>query len=340
VLPAPELDIEGLRANLLMEREPERVYIFEHALDETVRAEIAERFGLAEDVPRTDPAYLMKRDVAIHRFLGMELFRVWLPGTKFSIYNDGWVDERSGPIQEPEDVDRYAWPRIEAVDFSQLDWHERHTPRDMGAVHTVHVFEIVRDLMGFESLCVALYERPEFVEEVCRRAGQFALELVEHLCEYECVSVIYGSDDFGFKTSLLIDPGNLRRLFLPWHKRYAEIAHAHGKLYFLHSCGKVDELMDDFIDDIGADAKHSFEDVIVPVTEAKRRWGDRIALLGGVDVDLLARGEEAAIRRRSREILDSCMPGGGYCFGVGNWVTSYIPLQSYLLLIDEARRYR
>jgi len=97
MLPAPELDIEGLRANLLMEREPERVYIFEHALDETVRAQIAERFGLLEDVPRDDPAYLMKRDVAIHRFLGMELFRVWLPGTKFSIYNEGWVDERSGP---------------------------------------------------------------------------------------------------------------------------------------------------------------------------------------------------------------------------------------------------
>ncbi len=340
MLPAPELDLEGLRANLLMDREPERVYLFEHAVDECVRAEIAGQFGLVEGLSEDDPAYLLKRDIAVHRFIGMELFRVWLPGTRFSIYDAGWVDERSGPIREPADIERYPWPRIEAVDFSQLDWLERHMPRDMAAVHTIHVFEIVRDLMGFESMCVALYERPEFVAEVCRRAGQFALELVEHLCDYECVGVIYGSDDFGFKTSLLIDPGNLRRLFLPPHRHYAQVAHERGKLYFLHSCGKVDELMDDFIDDIGADAKHSFEDVIVPVTDAKRLWGDRIALLGGVDVDLVARGTEATIRRRCREILDACMPGGGYCFGVGNWVTSYIPLQNYLLLVDEARRYR
>lgn len=335
----PTLDLQGLIRNIRREEVPSRVFIFEHAIDETVRAQLVDRFSLAEKLDPNGPAFDMKREIAIHRFVGMELMRVWLPGTKFSVYANQWVEEHAGPIQGTADIDRYDWPHVSKVDFSQLDWYEKNLPNDMGVVHTVHVFEIVRDLMGFETMSIALHEDPELVSEVCKRTGEFALALTEHLCQYKCVAAVYGADDFGFKTSLLIDPANIRRIFLPWHKRFAEIAHAHGKLYLLHSCGKLDEIMDDIIDGVKADAKHSFEDVITPVTEAKKLWGDRISLLGGLDVDFMARSDEASIRRQVREVLDVCMPGGGYCLGLGNWVTSYIPLDNYLVMLDEARKY-
>lgn len=339
LIQAPVLDRNGLIRNLRREESPSRVYIFEHAIDETVRNQVCERFDLTQDVDPSDAAFAWRKEIAIHRFFGIELMRVWLSGTRFSIYEDQWVNEHSGPIQSEADIDRYNWPRISGVDFSQLDWYEKNLPEEMGIIHTVHIFEIVRDLMGFETMSIALYENPAFVEEVCRRTVEFAQSLTEHLCQYRCVAAVYGADDFGFKTSLLIDPGNLRRLFLSAHKRLSEIAHSHNKLYFLHSCGKLDEIMDDIIDDVQADAKHSFEDVITPVTEAKKLWGDRISLLGGLDVDFMARSDEVSIRKRVREVLDVCLPGGGYCLGLGNWVTSYIPLDNYLVMLDEARKY-
>ena len=40
--------------------------------------------------------------------------------------------------------------------------------------------------------------------------------------------------------------------------------------------------MPDLINDVKIDAKHSFEDVIVPVEEFKIRWGKDVAVLGGV----------------------------------------------------------
>jgi uroporphyrinogen decarboxylase len=119
----------------------------------------------------------------------------------------------------------------------------------------------------------------------------------------------------------------------------SELAHAREKLYFFHCCGKVDPLMDHLIDEVKIDAKHSFEENVVPVVQAKRRWGDRLGLLGGLDVDFIARQPEEAIRQRVRETLDACQPGGGYCLGLGNWVTSYIPVDNYLAVLDEARRY-
>ena len=62
------------------------------------------------------------------------------------------------------------------------------------------------------------------------------------------------------------------------------------------------------------------------------------ALLGGIDVDFLCRASEAEIRQRVRETLDECH-SGGYCLGSGNSVANYIPVENYLAMMDEGRRY-
>ena len=69
------------------------------------------------------------------------------------------------------------------------------------------------------------------------------------------------------------------------------------------------------------------------------RCNARMSLLGGVDVDLLARGTEAEVRAKTREILETCQPGGGYCLGSGNWVTDYCIQENYVAMLDEARRF-
>jgi len=97
--------------------------------------------------------------------------------------------------------------------------------------------------------------------------------------------------------------------------------------------------MEDLIEEVGIDARHSFEDTIERVEEAKERYGDRIALLGGIDVDFLCRADEQQIRARVRHTLEVCNPGGGYCLGTGNSVANYIPLDNYLVMMDEGRRF-
>jgi uroporphyrinogen decarboxylase len=87
------------------------------------------------------------------------------------------------------------------------------------------------------------------------------------------------------------------------------------------------------------DARHSFEDNIEDVLTAHQRYGDRIALLGGIDVDFLCRSTEPEIRKRVKQTLDECMPGGGYCLGSGNSIANYIPVDNYLFMLDEGRRY-
>jgi uroporphyrinogen decarboxylase len=143
----------------------------------------------------------------------------------------------------------------------------------------------------------------------------------------------------GYRSGPLISPEDLREFVLPGHKMVAQMSHDAGRPYLLHACGNLELIMNDLLDDVGIDAKHSFEDTFETVIEAKRTYGDRIALLGGIDVDFLCRADETAIRRRVRETLDACMPGGGYVLGTGNSVANYIPVDNYLAMLDEGRRF-
>lgn len=133
--------------------------------------------------------------------------------------------------------------------------------------------------------------------------------------------------------------GSLCEMFIPWHQRIIAAAHTHGKLGLFHVCGQVEAIMDDLIDTVGIDAKHSTQDVIEPMVITKQRWGDRVGLLGGVDVDFITRTRPDRMRSYTRNILDTCTAGGGFALGVGNWVADSIPIENYLSMLSEARCY-
>ena len=345
MLPEITLDIEGFRQNILRCGTPKRAYYFELAESEEIKDEIAYRFELTKDIDKLNSdlkGYQWRKEIAVQRFLGHEVFRVWLPGAEFKLAGSkgtSWGKEHFGSIQSWADIENYNWPDPKEIDYSQLEWYEYNLPEDMGVVHVTKIWEIVRELFGFENFCIKLYEDPHLIDEVIKRVGEFHMALTRILSNFNCVFAIFGGDDYGYKTSTMMAPKIIKDKFLPWHKKMAREAHQHNKLYFMHSCGKIDTIMDALIDDVKIDAKHSFEDVIESVIQAKGRWGNKVALLGGLDVDFVVRSDESAIRQRVNEVLDVCLQGGGYCLGLGNWVTSYIPIENYLTVLDEGRKY-
>ena len=52
----------------------------------------------------------------------------------------------------------------------------------------------------------------------------------------------------------------------------------------------------------------------------------------------LFRSNEKEIRKRVRDTLEVCLQDTGYCFGTGNSVANYIPVENYLIMMDEAFR--
>ena len=76
-----------------------------------------------------------------------------------------------------------------------------------------------------------------------------------------------------------------------------------------------------------------------PIQRTQQRWGDRVALLGGVDIDFATRAQAHEVEAYTRNILEACMPGGGVALGLGNWVADSIPLDNYLAVHVAARKF-
>jgi len=349
-----EPDADAFLANLRREGTPRRVHYIELFLDAEVQEEICRRFGLTRKLDETDPFFAERRQIAIQRFLGYDYVTASLElsmplvehevGDTAALPRDqgrAFVDEHRGPITSWEDFHRYPWPDPATASARSLEFYEENLPQDMCVISDIsaHFCEYLTWLMGYETLCYALHDQRDLVGAISEKILQLVTAVMQRLRRFKRIKAVWGSDDMGFKTSTLISPKDLREFVLPGHRRAAAMAHEAGWLYLLHSCGNLREIMPDLIDDVGIDAKHSFEDAILPPTQAKALYGQRISILGGIDVDFLCRADEPALRRRVRETLDACMPGGGYCLGSGNSVANYVPVDNYLAMLDEGRRY-
>jgi uroporphyrinogen decarboxylase len=349
-------DWEGLVRCIRRQGTPARVHFIELFLDAEMQDAVCARFGLLNDLDPATPEFGWRRQMAIQRFLGYDYVRCGVGGLDMPLKRTAvadtaqmaratgrhYVDERTGPITNWAEFEAYPWPNPAACNTQALEWYSRNLPDDMciiGSGGFAHFAEYLSWLMGYETLCYALTDRRDLVAAIAERLLSIYRPVLTALLQFDRVRIVWGSDDMGFRSATLISPDDLRAFVLPGHTVMARMAHAAGRPYLLHACGNLEQIMPDLIDGVGIDAKHSFEDTIEDVIDTKRKWGHRIALLGGIDVDFLCTADESRIRARVRRTLDACHPGGGYCLGSGNSVTNYIPLQSYLTMLDEGRRW-
>jgi uroporphyrinogen decarboxylase len=347
---------KGLVDCILRKGTPDRVYNIELYLDEEIKEIICDRFGLLNVLKKNDPYFRLKREITIQRFLGydyircslddfeMPLKRITVSDTAFAKRAGGreYIDEQKGPITTWEEFEKYPWPDPGKAATRSLEWYQKNLPDDMciiGSGGFAHFAEYLNWLMGYQTLCIALYENRELVAAISEKLVEIYEKVISRLLGFNCVKIIWGSDDMGFRNGPLISPDDLREFVFPGHRLMARRSHEAGRPYLLHSCGNLDLLIEDLIEDVGINARHSFEDTIEDVISACRKYGHRIAHLGGIDMDFLCRSNEDQIRKRVRHTLESCMEGGGYCLGTGNSVANYIPVENYLIMLDEGRKF-
>ena len=257
--------------------------------------------------------------------------------------------ERTGPvfshgsesgvcIRNREDFEAYPWPdEAEPIEFSHFETVAKMLPDGCKIVGGVcgGPYEWVSGHLGTIGLAYALADDPELVALVFERLETLYVSAVRTLASMDFIGALRQGDDLGFKTSTFLPPAQLRQFVFPIYKGMVEEAHKRGKPFILHSCGNLAEVYDDLIDDCKIDAKHSFEDVILPVIEFKKQYGDRITPLGGLDVDVICRGTKDEIRAYTRKHIETCFDDGYWALGTGNSLTNYMPVENYLTALEE-----
>lgn len=350
----PEPDVNWLIRVITGRIVPKRPPFVELFLDQEILAEISKEYMgkdwvfLSED--RESRKAFWKNSIDVYYRLGYDYIRVSgnldFPG-KYRMTDDtavlskdkrGWAEEGVGPIASWEDFERYQWPSLDKIDLRDYEYASKMVPEGMGVFvcPASGFLEIPMDiLLGYENLSFLLYDDPKLVNAVFEKVGLLIYGFYEKLIGLPNMVGFFQGDDMGFKTQTLLAPDMLRKYVLPWHKKLAKLAHDNNLVYMLHSCGQLDSIMDDLIDDVKIDAKHSFEDEAMPVREFKKKYGQKVGVLGGVDIDKLCRLEEPELRKYIRGILDTCMVGGRYALGSGNSVCNYIPVENYMIMLEE-----
>ncbi len=357
----PEPDFEGLERILRGQASPERMRFVELGIDPEIMKAVSEGcFGI-DWIPysREERERFWDQLIAFWHRAGYDYIRVTGAGEvslnwqrllrsaedtadALSRGTRHWVEEGQGVIGSREDFERYPWPRPEDIDYAPYEYIAAHLPDGMQMMvcPSDGVFEVVSEsLLGLEGLCYLLVDDRELVAATFRRVADIIAAFYETVVQIDRVGGFFQGDDMGHKTATLISPDDLREFVLPAHKRFAEIAHEHGKMYWLHSCGALEAVLEDLIEDVRVDAVHSFQEVILPVSEFVARYGDRVAALGGIDVDRLSRLPEDELRAYIRGVIGACMPGR-YALGSGNSVANYVPVENYLVMIEEGLAWR
>ena len=238
-------------------------------------------------------------------------------------------------ITDRKSFDSYHWPNPEQGDFELLRNLALELPVGMKFIVSAPggVLENVIDLVGFERLCFMIYEDEELTTAIFDEVGARLLRFYEICSAIESVGALIVNDDWGFKTQTMLSPDMLRQFVFPWHKKIVETIHQNEKYAILHSCGNLSEVIDDIVDELKYDAKHSFEDIILPVEQAWQLWHDRIAIMGGIDMDFLVRSNPGTIKERCQKML-KLTGSKAYALGSGNSIPTYVPIENYLAMVE------
>ena len=178
----------------------------------------------------------------------------------FDEWNCGWqrtAQQNMGqitvhPIDEWSKLDGYAWP--DADDAKFFEGMERHADGTEGYyVQTgifMLLFERMHGLRGFENTLMDLYLERENIEALADRIVEFDIRMIENIARRfpNAIDGFTFSDDWGTETALFIQPSLWREFFKPRYKKIFDAAHKAGWHVWMHSCGKVNDILGDIID--------------------------------------------------------------------------------------------
>jgi uroporphyrinogen decarboxylase len=173
--------------------------------------------------------------------------------------------------------------------------------------------------MGWEGFALALHENRPFVEAVLDRYCTWAAVVAERVCQLG-FDVYASTDDMAFKTGPFFSPRVFRELVLP---RYQKVGKMISLPWVIHSDGNLMLFLDDLLG-LGIAGLHPNEEGAMDIRAVKRDYGDRICVLGNVDLNILGLGTPQDADRTVRELIRDLGPGGGYILTCGNSLAGYL----------------
>jgi uroporphyrinogen-III decarboxylase len=144
------------------------------------------------------------------------------------------------------------------------------------------LFQQMLDLFGFDNLMVALLRERAAVDTVADRLTESCLHMVDCFADRGADGMI-AIEDLGLQHRLMIAPPLWREVYRPRMQAIVRKCHDRGIHFFIHSCGDIREVIEDFIS-IGVDVLQIDQQENMGIDGLASRYAGRICFFCPVDI--------------------------------------------------------
>jgi uroporphyrinogen-III decarboxylase len=188
-------------------------------------------------------------------------------------------------------------------------------------------------LGGMEHGLMMYASQPEVVKRAIAHATQVGNLSDDWMIRTGTDGVLWGTD-FAATTGPFVSPRMFREFCLPSIKERVQAVKSRGLAVLKHACGNNWKLLDMFVE-AGYDGYQSIQTSAgMDLAEVKARYGDRLALWGGVRVEALVSGTTEEVRRDVELAMRVGAPGSGYIFGTTHSVAVGTRYDNFMAMMD------
>jgi uroporphyrinogen decarboxylase len=197
-------------------------------------------------------------------------------------------------------------------------------------------FDQMSPMCGHEHLLMGMALDGEWVRQMADLYATVGVQLLEILFEREGLpDGLWVWDDLGFKNRPFMSPRMYRELLYPAHKKLFDFAHSHQLPVILHCDGYVEALIPSLIE-AGINCLQPLEAKAgMDLVKLKKRFGDQIALIGGMDERVLETNDCRAVEAELLSKLPLAMAGSGYVLQVDHSVSPLVDYTTYKYFVER-----
>ena len=185
---------------------------------------------------------------------------------------------------------------------------------------------------GFENFMINIEDDINFIEELLDIGAEYFSKVVKGAVKLG-VDYINAGNDLAYNSGLMMDINFFEKV---WRKRYEKIiepALGNNIPVTFESDGKIDEIVPMLID-MGFSLICPMDSGAVDYKKYKKKYGNKIALGGGIDIRVLTNGSKEDVRNVVVEELKVLKQNGRYIFGSSHSITNNIPWENYIEMMN------
>ncbi len=193
-------------------------------------------------------------------------------------------------------------------------------------------------VVGMNDFMMLIYDDPLLIEDMLEVSTEHYVKMSKNLVAEKVDFVLVG-DDIAFKTGLFLPPKIMRDLWVPRLARIIAPAVEASIPVIFHSCGKIDDVVEDLII-MGINCIHPMDPYGINYKDYKKRYGNKIALAGNIDIEFpLSKGTPEDIEKDVKEHMKILKPGYGYVVSSSHSIVNHIPHENFIAYINAIHEY-